>query len=739
MKTHVMSHNLRDPIEAFVARQHSTEEAWPVPLIGLELSVTIHGGLAVVEATRTYTNRESRPIEALLTLPVPVHAAFFGLTAKIGGVLHRGKAHSKRSARGRYEEAIQEGKAAVLHEELLRGVHSLSLGNLGPGDSAEVTMRWAEVLRCDGTLGRLRIPMTVGDVYGCSGLEDADELVHGGETLMASLRVSHDARDVRIEAPPHGFSSATDSPRKAPDENGAFAATVPTHTPLDLVVDGWRPGEVTGKSWDDRPIVLKIQPTIDRDKPLDMAVLLDRSGSMAERCEGSGNAAVTKHQVAVQGIDDLVRLLRAGDRIALWQFDTTCEPVGPERPGPVKDVPMLVDRFGEPRGGTEIGEALDLCMTRAGVRDILLVTDGKSYAMDPHALARKGRRVFVVLIGEDSLEANVGHLAALTGGDLRFAVGADARQAMAGILAGLRTNAESPTAGNVRIRVYGPTAAAKDDRTAAETRSVLENAVGAYAAHLALATMDADQAAELAEREGLVTHLTSLCIVDEEGTRQEGIPAMRKVALASPRTFALMPGSDRIQAAGYTAPSMHRPSGRVSDGFVAGSVLPRTDDSPPLHMEDSRTPDPGESRAILPRLRAMFRSKPAPTQRDDIDRLLEQLVAELSASDSSGVLVAVARRMPWATHARALARGSLSGMPDHIAAALLGLSGKEQVQVFADRVGIQPIAAAIAVMAYLAKPEARHAARVLRSIVAAGGADLDIPPGSRLERPGPRG
>ena len=238
-----------------------------------------------------------------------------------------------------------------------------------------------------------------------------------------------------------------------------------------------------------------------------------------------------------------------------------------------------------------------------------------------------------------------------------------------------------------------------------------------------------------------MTHLTSLCIVDEEGTRQEGLPAMRKVPLASPQTFALMPRSNRIKAAGYAAPSMHRPSGRVTDRLPAvdGSVLSPTDGSRLLRTGDRQTAGPGKSWAILPRLRAVFRSKAAPGQRDDIDRSLERLVAELSASDSSGALAAVARRIPWATHGRALARGSLSGMPDHIAAALLGLCGREQIQVFADRFGIKPIAAAIAVMAYMAKPEPRHAARVLRSIVAAGGADLDTPPSSLLVRSGRRG
>jgi hypothetical protein len=42
------------------------------------------------------------------------------------------------------------------------------------------------------------------------------------------------------------------------------------------------------------------------------------------------------------------------------------------------------------------------------VNIILPITDRKSFAHDVHALARLGRQVCVVLIGEDRLEANVG-------------------------------------------------------------------------------------------------------------------------------------------------------------------------------------------------------------------------------------------------------------------------------------------------------------------------------------------
>jgi hypothetical protein len=51
---------------------------------------------------------------------------------------------------------------------------------------------------------------------------------------------------------------------------------------------------------------------------------------------------------------------------------------------------------------------------------------------------------------------------------------------------------------------------------------------------------DTESAARFAETEGLVTHLTSLVLVDESGTVQQGIPATRKVALPAPHVSALV-------------------------------------------------------------------------------------------------------------------------------------------------------------------------------------------------------
>jgi formylmethanofuran:tetrahydromethanopterin formyltransferase len=66
------------------------------------------------------------------------------------------------------------------------------------------------------------------------------------------------------------------------------------------------------------------------------------------------------------------------------------------------------------------------------------------------ALARHARRVSVVLVGEDSLEANVGHLAALTGGNIFVASGKRVDDALKAAMASLRAASGIANAGEVR-------------------------------------------------------------------------------------------------------------------------------------------------------------------------------------------------------------------------------------------------------------------------------------------------
>lgn len=225
-------------------------------------------------------------------------------------------------------------------------------------------------------------------------------------------------------------------------------ARVPLNAPIDIEVMGAIDRPLTGVGIDGRSITLKVTPLLEGRASLDLAILVDRSGSMSGICTGA-RRGTTKHQAVIAGLTALASRFRNGDAIDLWEFDDTLTHVGSTRRGhphirrhdwrPRAAFEQLVRRLQGPGGGTEIGAALDGALRGSRARDLLLITDGKSYALDVQRLAQHGRRIAVVLVGEDSLEANVGHLAAVTGGSVFVARGDDIAATVAAAAETLRS------------------------------------------------------------------------------------------------------------------------------------------------------------------------------------------------------------------------------------------------------------------------------------------------------------
>lgn len=691
---------LIDPIAALVNEAREDAGAHPVALVAMDIGVTLTGGLAVVETKRTFRNDEKAAIEALLSLPVPVHAAFFGLTANIDGRILKGIAQAREEARETYEEAVSEGKTAVLHEELLRGVHALSVGNLAPGGTIEVTTRWADTLRSAGiSCGRLRIPMTVGDVYGISYLPETDELTHGDGPESVSLRIRHDAGAIRL---------ATGALRASKD--GVLVGEAPANAPVDIEVEAWKPGVLTSKAWDGRDVSLRIEAAGTGEAPVHAAVLVDHSGSMSSRCEGDSGQYVSKHEAVRNGLRALTEELRETDRVSLWEFDTICDPVDGGLAASPGAFARAIEKLEPPRGGTEIGEALYQVFSETDPCDVLLITDGMSYALDVHHLAQEGRRVFVVLVGEDSLEANVGHLAALTGGDIHFSFGADVDSALHAVLQGLRTKRmteeqETPAGGElpesisaIRGNVRMSAAWSGEPAKAVMERDTLAEGVAAYAASLALPSLSETAASELAVGEGLVTHLTSLVLVDEEGPIQEGLPVTRKVDLPTPRTTANMVAAygDKMAYARVSSEKLARRIPYVSED----SILPLRRQPLTEAFYDLAPPSPDMSEA---------------EQAAQCERQPENLHL-------------VTSRIDWKKQGRALGECDLSGLEPAVAASIRTLADHKKIREIAAEWGIESIRLALALVGAWAAsgfgddsdedgPTVRYAGRVERRLL----------------------
>lgn len=656
-----------DPLGVFMADWLEERDAQPLPLISTAIDVEIASGLAVVETRRLFRNDEAAPIEAVMTFPVPVHAVLFALEARIDGRTVKGHAQRRQQARATYESAVEAGKAAVLHEEVLRGIHTLSVANIRPGGEIEVTLRWTTALNWVADQCALRIPLTVGDVYGCSGLADADDLTHSPrEPQSAQLRITCADGPVVV---------AGLAPGPAPQDG---TCSVPLNRPIDLIAPAAASKVLSGDAADHRRVTLTIAPASNGELACRLAVMADCSGSMAGNFGSDASGAeLSKHDATMWLVRSIAAGLRDGDELDLWQFDRAAERVGVLASFDTPTVEHVLAQMAGPRGGTEIGRSIASVARQSAATDILLVTDGKSHALDVQKLAAQGRRISVLLIGEDSLDANVGHLAALTGGELFIATPANLETVAEALIAAVRcpwmplAPIPDPLEA-IATRRGGMDLSAQwgepDGNEIAE--SPWARAVGAFAASLALAALDDERAGELAEAEGLVTHLTSLVLVDEVGEALEGLPGLRKVPLETPASH--MARMDRMM-----------------DANVSYSM------SPP-----SRSESRSES-SLFERMASMSRTnRPTPNIGSGlISRMLMHLSAEID----------------WNAKPARLLACDHACLPPQLARRLMMLA--EELRENAQLLGIPPLELTIALLAHCASEGSPSAARIARKLL----------------------
>jgi hypothetical protein len=687
-----------DPLAALLVGAMGRTRGHALPLVATAFDVTLESGLAVVETRRVFRNDEAGSIEATITFPLPVHATLYALEARIDGRVLSARAQRRKQARLTYEDALERGKAAILHEEVLRGVHMLSVGQIAPGATVEVVTRWAATLTFVQARGQLRIPLTVGDIYGHSGLPDSDELTYGAPVAQAELVVH--CRDGAVSLAGGTLQEGH--------------ASVPTDRPIDLLVVQQTSHALRGRAADGRDVVLAIRRPDQAGRTLNACVLVDRSGSMDSACSAR-QPGLTKHRAVTDGLRAMWERMGGSDTIELWQFNDRVNPVGTLRAKADRSRPSLVDRLAPPEGGTEIGNALARAIGESQSRDLLLVTDGKSHALNVQHLAQAGRRIAVVLVGEDSLEANVGYLASLTGGDIFVAQDGDLADILVTALESLRTpSSPAPKIEGAldRIKTMRGGAELHAEWTAASDTALdptLSRAVAAVAASLALPALDEDAAAALAEREGLVTHLTSLVLIDEAGAVQETVPAMRKIPLATPATAVSAAAYDVEPRAAAMAAARHRHEA------MASMPMPSPQSAPPdraPRVGAARPGAPGAPMAPSPLRRGP--SLPGPSE------LLKRFLPNRDGERSLAELARLGADIDWDSDPGKLQAGDLSGLDRETKKAIRRASTLPEVSTLARKIGIQPVHLIVALLARAAGVRSRTAARLARALL--GGA-----------------
>jgi Vault protein inter-alpha-trypsin domain len=502
-------HTLNNGVVGFAENIRST------PQVSMNISVHVENGLAKIITTRTFENHEEVPIEAILTAPVSFQAVLTRLSAKIDGRELTAKAQSRDGARAAFEDAIDRGKLAILHEEPLRGLHIISIAPLAPKQKVEVVTVHMMSLANVGNTSTLHIPTTVGELYGASPLLPVDDVVVGDNALrIAKLQVDSASGEAFL--------------------NGALVNDTPLDIDLTRQIIITFPQAEYGRLQGYDAYGRRLSVTLQREETsalaLNLAVLFDRSGSTSAHIGDKGSTVWSSMR---DGLKKSLLDLQEADAISLWQFDSDCQRIGSANGAHSS---ALVEGIGSPAGGTELGSALEQLNKNASVKDILILTDGQTWAAEAQAIAAMGYRISAVLVGEGSFDGVIGQLAFMTGGEIFPANGSDVGPAISSALRSLRSVSAAAegalTDGKpdiLKTKRSGLSISINWDR---QPSSEPSDDIGRYVAALALPLIAEEHATEFAAAHNLCTHLTSLLLVDEEGKTIEGVPEQRKIELA---------------------------------------------------------------------------------------------------------------------------------------------------------------------------------------------------------------
>ncbi|MCB1017480.1 MAG: VWA domain-containing protein [Acidimicrobiales bacterium] len=430
-------------------------------LEALDVAVDVHGLLADTTVVQRFRNHHDRPVEATYVFPLPARAAVVSFTARLGDRLVTGVLAERGEARAAYDRAVADGRRAAIVEEERPEVFTCRVGNLGAGETAEVTLTLVGALAHEDGAVTVRVPLVVapryvpgtpldGESVGAGWGPDTDATPDGSrvtppvllpgfpEPVALSLSVTLDAAGLPLGDPVSSLHAVRRSggatgglrvdvtpgervdrdfvlrfPLAVPDAEAAATATTDPDGPASRSPgDGQETDALRGSVPGEGTVaVTVVGPPPTRDlPPRDVVVLLDRSGSMG------GWKIVAARRAAGR----LVDALGPDDRFALVAFDHVCDAFAGGALVEATDRNRW--RAGEwaagldARGGTELLAPLERAIA-------LLAPDGDQ------------TRERIVLVVTDGQVANEGQLVAtVAGAPVRVhAVGID-RAVNAGLL-----------------------------------------------------------------------------------------------------------------------------------------------------------------------------------------------------------------------------------------------------------------------------------------------------------------
>jgi Ca-activated chloride channel homolog len=168
-----------------------------LPLKSNSAHVTIAGVIADVTIDQVYMNEGTRSIEAKYVFPASTRAAVYYLHMRIGNRLLIADVVEREEAQVMYDSALANGNTVTLLEQMTPNVFQMNVGNILPGDTIEIELRYTELLIPTESVYEFVYPTVVGPRYtGGNGDEWTEgPYQHEGEDPLYDFNI-----EVKINA-----------------------------------------------------------------------------------------------------------------------------------------------------------------------------------------------------------------------------------------------------------------------------------------------------------------------------------------------------------------------------------------------------------------------------------------------------------------------------------------------------------------------------------------------------------
>jgi len=403
----------------------------PVPLERVSVHVDVLDMAMKTTIKQRFRNMFQHAIEATYTFPIDSDAAISGFNASVAGRRIEGIVKTKEEAFEVYDQAIEHGNSAFLLDEEQPDIFTVSVGNMEPGEEAEIEISYVSQPDVYGEKVILTIPTSVSPRYAPENSDPVKvdrisppvrfEVPYG---LFIEVRIRQ-ARDIaRISSPSHKTGISL-------DEDDIIVSLHRSETALDrdfiLEFEAERFAKpkaiISMHSNGKKAIMVNWIPDIyaePRNEKEGVVFILDCSGSMT-------GSSITE---AKKALNYCVQRLESETPFNIIIFGSTYrklfETIMPCSDESRKKALQFIEKIDADMGGTRLIPALSAAYSMVGdlFCNFLLLTDGEIYNVDEAIhLAyqnRKSVRIFSFGIGYGPSHALINGIAKASGGGAVF-------------------------------------------------------------------------------------------------------------------------------------------------------------------------------------------------------------------------------------------------------------------------------------------------------------------------------